>query len=586
MNDREPLPRALMVLISLLQGLGLLLLHQAIELRYWPHGAPHWLFAFYSVAFIWPTMLLLSLGTGPTRRVVKLTLPFALLAGLLGYYVGHQAIPLEHIRYSTLLGGYVLTMAIATFKVLLYSQLYATGERICYSALFRWSWRNFLTLALALLFALGLWLILMLWGALFRAIGIRFFNTLFQTPWFYYPILALAHGFGIIIFRNLSHIIDTIVRLQQALMTFLLVLLVLVSLLFLAALPFTGLEPLWNSGGSALILWMQALMLFFVNAVYQDNPQQRPYPLWLHRFVYLGVALLPVYSAIAFYGLSLRVGQHGWSLDRCWAFLIWFLLALFPLGYWWGIATRRDYWLQRLDRVNISIGLVVLAAMLLVNSPLLDFRKIVVNDQLQRLSDGRVEPDKLDIRYFRWHLAKPGYDALQEIKHRYSDSDPTLAARIDELYRDHSTPRPAVTLEEFEARLDVLGNDVPAQLLETILDVEEQRLPFIQHYYLLPVDLDKDGQMDYLLAAEQEFQLTLTLYYLAPTSLTPTHLTSSEPLERQWQHSAMKPLYPDTRENTQSLVEALKTGKIELIQPRWHDIEIGGARSRVEIDNR
>ncbi len=37
-DKSTPLPSKLMILISLMQGLGLLYLHQAIELHYWPHG--------------------------------------------------------------------------------------------------------------------------------------------------------------------------------------------------------------------------------------------------------------------------------------------------------------------------------------------------------------------------------------------------------------------------------------------------------------------------------------------------------------------------------------------------------------------
>src|SRR5690606_41751209 len=157
-----------------------------------------------------------------------------------------------------------------------------------------------------IIFSFSVWGVLMLSADLIKLIRIDFFHDLFTERWFYYPVLALAHGFGIIIFRNQSKVIDTITRIQQALMKFLLVILVLVSLLFLAALPFTGLAPLWETGqGSMLILWLQALMLFFLNAVYQDDADARPYPLLVHRFIYIGVALLPVYSVIAFYGLGL-----------------------------------------------------------------------------------------------------------------------------------------------------------------------------------------------------------------------------------------------------------------------------------------
>jgi hypothetical protein len=65
-------------------------------------------------------------------------------------------------------------MSIATFKALMYVQQFASGEKFSYSQLFRWSWRNFLTLGLAALFACSTWGVLMLWGGLFKAINIEF----------------------------------------------------------------------------------------------------------------------------------------------------------------------------------------------------------------------------------------------------------------------------------------------------------------------------------------------------------------------------------------------------------------------------
>ncbi|WP_417583539.1 DUF4153 domain-containing protein [Nitrincola sp.] len=559
----QQLPAKLMALISLLQGLGLLYLHQAIELHYWPHQQPQWLFAFYSLVFIWPTMLLLGLDHNNGRAIVKLTLPFALLSGLLGYYVGHQVIPLEHIRFNALLYSFVFTMTIATFKALMYSQQWASGEKLTYSALFIWSWRNFLTLSLALLFAGSFWLVLMLWGALFEAINIDFFSDLFEERWFYYPAIALANGFGIIIFRNLTRIIDTITRLQQALMKFLLAVLTLVSLLFLSALPFTGLGPLWESGGSSLILWMQALMLFFVNAVYQHESDKCPYPLWLHRFIYIGVAVLPIYSLISYYGLSLRIDQYGWSLSRYWAFLIWFLLALFPLGYWWGIAKYRDRWTHQLGRTNLAIGLVVLGAMLIVNSPVLDFRKMVVADQLQRLADNKVKVDDFDLNYFRRHLARPGYDGLQTLKVQYAESHPGLVVRINALYNDRTQEQAVSTRDEFIAAITLLSDNPPEALLTAIYNQEVNNFWSIQHtrqYFLRALDLDLDGNQEYLWIKKRQEHTDIQLFFQQ---------------DEQW-----KPLYIGT---SQSVDQESLTGDIEVVPARWNDLVIGGQRFRVGL---
>ena len=565
------LPSKLMILISLLQGLGLLYLHQAIELHYWPHGQPEWLFAFYSVMFIWPIMLLLGLDQNNGRAMVKVTLPFALVIGLLGYYVGHQVTPIEHIRFNVLLFSFVLTMVIATFKALMYSQQWARGERVTYSALFLWSWRNFLTLSLAMLFAGSFWLLLMLWAALFKAINIDFFSDLFEQRWFYYPAIALANGFAIIIFRKLTHIIDTITRLQQALIKFLLVLLSLVSLLFLGALPFTGLEPLWESGGSSLILWMQALILFFVNAVYQDEPDNWPYSVWLHRFIYICIAILPVYSVISFYGLSLRIDQYGWSLSRFWAYLIWFLLALFAIGYLWGIAKYRDRWTHQLSRTNVAIGLVVLVAMLSVNSPLLDFRKMVVADQLQRLADNKVTVEDFDLSYFRNHLARPGYEGLQTLKAQYGEAHPGLLVRINALYANGNNERPSSTRDEFIAAITLLSDNPPETLLTAIYKQETKNhwnLRQTQQYFLQALDLDKDGDQEYLWIEKKPEQTVIKLFFQQ---------------DKQWKSSYLGSFRKENNDIDQ-FYQALLAGEIKVAPSRWNDVIIGDQRFRAGLE--
>ena len=565
------LPSKLMILISLLQGLGLLYLHQAIELHYWPHGQPEWLFAFYSVMFIWPIMLLLGLDQNNGRAMVKATLPFALISGLLGYYVGHQVTPIEHIRFNALLFSFVLTMVIATFKALMYSQQWARGERVTYSALFLWSWRNFLTLSLAMLFAGSFWLLLMLWAALFKAINIDFFSDLFEQRWFYYPAIALANGFGIIIFRKLTHIIDTITRLQQALIKFLLVLLSLVSLLFLGALPFTGLEPLWESGGSSLILWMQALILFFVNAVYQDEPDNWPYSVWLHRFIYICIAILPVYSVISFYGLSLRIDQYGWSLSRFWAYLIWFLLALFAIGYLWGIAKYRDRWTHQLSRTNVAIGLVVLVVMLSVNSPLLDFRKMAVADQLQRLADNKVTIEDFDLSYFRNHLARPGYEGLQTLKAQYGEAHPGLLVRINALYANGNNDRPSSTRDEFIAAITQLSENPPEALLTAIYKQETKNhwnLQQTQQYFLQALDLDKDGDQEYLWIEKKPEHTVIKLFFQQ---------------DKQWKSSYLGSFRKD-KDNVDQFYQALLAGEIKVAPSRWNDVIIGDQRFRAGLE--
>jgi hypothetical protein len=566
MQDERNIPASLLILVALVQGLLLLLLHQAMEFKFWPHAEPAWLFSFYSMVFTGPIMLLLGLTQGKLLEFGKWVLPFTLLVGVLGFYVGSQATPLGFVSYKSLLFAFVLTLGIAVFKALMYTQQFISGESFNYSNLFRWSWRNFLTLALAMLFALCVCGVLMLWASLFKAIKINFFWDLFAEAWFYYPALALAHGFGVLMFRRLFHVIDIITRLQQALMKFLLVLVVLVSILFLGGLLIAGLQPLWDSGGSYLILWMQALMLFFLNAVYQDDAAERPYHRWIHRFIYFGMALLPIYSAISLYGLMLRVDQYGWSVARCWGILIWLVLALFSLGYLWGIARYRDNWLQQLSRVNVTMGLVLLALMLLVNSPLLDFRKISVASQLQRLDSGQVKLEDFDLNYFRYHLARPGYLALQDIKEKHAESHPELVLRIDNLYRNYRDSKPEIDKESLLAAMTVISGEVPDELAEKILEDLKQNLWALQNikkYYLLPMNVKGDGELEYLYVQEFSTSYGIRLYYLA---------------EDKWEVQRYNNLYE--KKKHPEFLDALKRAEYELREPKWKDIEIGGYRLR------
>jgi len=258
-----------------------------------------------------------------------------------------------------------------------------------------------------------------------------FFRDLFREDWFIFPVLGFALGLGMIIFRNLTRVIDTITKLLHALIKLLLPLIVTVAVIFLAALPFVGLDVLWATGnGTALLLWLLAVILFFTNAVYQDGRETNPYAPVVHRLIFSGLCIMPIISALSLYGLVLRLNQYGWSVERCWAFVVWLILTLLAVGYVMGIVRRRAEWTIDLARVNRYMGLVVLALMILANSPILDFRKISLNSQLNRVDSGQIELEEFDFWYAKQHLARPGYLAMEEMKREVGDSDPDLLELI------------------------------------------------------------------------------------------------------------------------------------------------------------
>ena len=561
------IPSKTLLLIALMQGCALLFLHQGIELDYWPHQQPQWLLPLYSIAITIPTMLLLSLSVGSQSTVFRWTAAFATLVFAMGYYIGNQLLPYRDTVKSPTLFVYNITLLLATFKALMYIQHFASKEPLSYSRLFRLSWRNFLTLSLSQLFIVGFGLLLLLWTGLFALLKISHFSQLFKQPEFLYPVLALANGLGIIIFRKQSHIIDTITRLQQALMKFLLANLILISIIFLAILLFTGLSPLWRVGGSGLILLIQALLLFFLNAVYQDDPDSIPYPIWLHRFIYLGIALLPIYSVISFYGLCIRVEQYGWSVSRFWAFLLWGVFALFSTAYLWGIIKLKDRWIHQLSWVNARMGLIILALTLLVNSPILDFRKITISSQLARLNSGEINIDELDYAYFNKSLAKPGQDALNELDKRYYKSNPKTAELIENLRKKNKTIK--LTEEEFILTINPINQEIPRNLGSAIysrLTDQSIRFSSSSNYHLLALNLNHDSQDEYLLLHEGNKWARLTLYYWE---------------EDQWKNKTINPLKglkgKPRINQSKAMATAIKKNELTIQTHQWNDIEINGS---------
>lgn len=432
--------------IALAQGAALYLLTLAQINDAWPSGEPVWNLPLWTLAVAWPVLLHLSVDASNARRTIAGASLFASLLVAVAVYTGWQMSPLGAFRTESIVAVFLITSTVACFKALMYLQPLAARRPVIYAELFANSWRNFLVAGLSAVMAGGIYLVLMLWASLLNVIGIAFFLELFRQVWFAFPAIAISFGLGVFIFRGLARVIDGLTGLLEGLMRLLLPLLIAMLAVFLAALPFTGLQPLWDIGsGTALLMALNGLALFFLNAVYQTGRSQ-PYPQIVHRVVYGGVALLPIVSALALYGLSLRIAQYGWTVERCWALAVCIVLALFSCGYAGSILRLRDAWPRNLAFVNRSMGLAILALVLLSNSPLLDFRLISLESQQRRVESGEIELNEFDFYYAGEFLGRHAYLWTQELLEQHGESDPELAALI------RNAEPPWLRVVEVEAR--------------------------------------------------------------------------------------------------------------------------------------
>jgi hypothetical protein len=558
MNDSS-LPRAAMLIIAVVQGILLFALYRAFDTDYWPSESPIWSYPLWTLAATVPLFLLLSLNRGNERRVGQFVAGLAAVLALLAVYIGWQAEPFDGFPLWSLSFTFAASITLACFKALMYLQQRANQVPLTYQVLFTNSWRNFLVSALSAIFVFIFWLILMLWGALFQVIQIDFFRDLFQEDWFIFPVLGFALGLGMIIFRNLTRVIDNITKLLHGLIKLLLPLVVAVAVIFLAALPIVGLDILWSTGkGTALLLWLLAIILFFTNAVYQDGREANPYAPFIHRLIFSGLCVTPIISALSLYGLVLRLNQYGWSVERCWAFVVWLILTMIAVGYVVGIVRRRAEWTTDLARVNTVMGLVVLAIMLLVNSPLLDFRKISLASQLNRVESGEIELREFDFWYTRNHLARPGYLAMEEMKQEVGDSDPDLLNLIEN------------PVNKWGAQRLRSAEDMWASMLyrPEPFEIPESLRTFINRQYfgnrdgepvMIKFDLDSDGQNEYLLFVLHEFGVSFSQFYYLE--------------DDGWKGGALN--HPGWRYGDETVLEMVKSGDIEIVEPRFKHLKIG-----------
>ncbi|WMS90330.1 DUF4153 domain-containing protein [Pseudoalteromonas sp. HL-AS1] len=558
------LPKSFIIILAVLQAIALTLLYSSIENNVWPATSPTWLVSLITFSMSFPLLMLMTVNKNNIKTSLLLILPFSLLLSLLGAYVGFQQEPQEYVSNNTLMSVFIFTSLIAGFKGLMYIQQFGSSENVSYSRLFKLSWRNFIIFGECWLFVLIFWGILNLGAALFDILDIEFFSELLRNEWFWIPTLTLAFAFASVIFRKLLNIEDNIAFLLQTLIKFLLPVLSVISLGFLATLPFTGLNKLWETGsGSLLVMWLQVLTLFFVNTVYKDDSSVRPYHMLLHRLVFISVALLPVYSVISAYGIYLRVEQHGLTVDRCWGIFIWFLLACFSFSYLVGIITKRDNWLEPLSKINIVMGWVVLVSMLAVNSPLLNFQSLSTNSQIARLDADKVTIEKFDYYYFEYSLGRQGYLAMQLLKQKIETSHPEQYAIIDRMYVNNEF---ALTLEhtvgDFIERSVFWPSQalIPQGLIEAVFSEQHfyDRNSLKEHtYYFIGMDLNKDDELDFIVIDESNENIA-AYFWLFDMG--------------KWRSRYMNVENPEEIRYLKSMID---NNELSLVEPEYSNLKIG-----------
>ncbi|KAK0346729.1 DUF4153 domain-containing protein [Brevundimonas aurantiaca] len=490
---------------GLIQGGALYLLYRAAEVGMWPDTRPE-VFGGLALAFGYaPAVLLAAVGRLKPLPLALWTAAAATALFLMGWHDVARRVTPENDQ-APYLEVPVLAFSAAALFVAHHLILPAIRERrwrADYHAYFDVAWKAGVQLALSLGFTLAFWLLLQLGAALFHVIGVKALSSLIGEAWFAIPVTCLAFALGV----QLTDVRDGLIRgvrtVALMLLSWLLPVIALLTAGFLAALPFTGLERLWDTGSAtALVLAAAAALIILINTAYQDGRPDNLPPAALRIATRIAGGLVAPLVGLAFWGLALRIGQHGLTPDRIIALACAVVGAVYAGGYLVA-AVRPGGWMRPLETTNVAAGVLAVAAVLALFSPLLDPARLSVADQVARLERGAVRPEAFDYDFLRFDSGKAGLAALDRLA-RSSDAKTAELARQAKA-RD---ARQSLTAPERQARAaGIQIQPVPGQTTPPSFAAQLFRQDNLMYACaadtpcrLRNLDLDGDGRPEVLLA--------------------------------------------------------------------------------------
>ncbi|ECI2704821.1 DUF4153 domain-containing protein, partial [Salmonella enterica] len=474
-------------------------------------------------------------------------------------------------RQADLLWQYGLRLVLMAMLVLpwMQYQLHSQTGSVRYPQFYMRLWHNVLTLLIVLV-ANGLfWLVLLLWSALFKLVGIHFFSTLFfETEGFAYVAIGLITALAVILARTQSRLVAAVQKLLTLIAMGLLPIVSLLALLFIVTLPFTGLEAISARVSAAGLLSTLTLMLLLLVAIVSE-PQKRvlPYPRVLRGMISASLCVAPIYMLLAGWALWVRIQQYGWTPDRLYGALTVFVLLVWSFGYLIGLLRRGRDPGEWQGKVILSVSLLTLAILLLLASPVLDAWRISVNSHMARYHSGKITADQISL-YMLDHSGKTGREALKSLQDDgMFTQDRKRKRELTTLLQENKVSPTADDL----ARVVMIapGSQKPDAAFWAF--VKEQNYSAASCFeqdacVLVSQDLNGDGQPEqvlynFIVAESQVFDLK----------------------DREWTQIAFVKL-PDGFSKTQ-LLRAIAGHRLDSAPKAWRDIIVDGKRLDVNYYN-
>lgn len=408
------------------------------------------------------------------RRSIAFALGCGVVAALILYFNGATS------GWSETEGWRVFSLALAIgIAAPLFQAGRDSGFRpISYPAAHDYAWTNAVLWCLSWAFVGVTMLLSFLLAALFDLIGIDFLKNLLEKEWFWRALVGLAFGLGLALLREHSRIVSLLQNVAMLVLGVLAPVLAIGLGLFLLALPFTGLQPLWDATKSTtpILLGCTLGALLLVNAVIGNGADDAPRNRLLRwAALVLAIVILPL-AIIAQIATGLRIGQYGFTPERLWALTFVILASVVAVAYLVSVIRGRARWAEKVRPANLHLAILTCGVALLLATPIVSFNAISTRDQVARLESGRVTADKFDWAALAFDFGEPGRAALTKLA---ASSNPVfrriaadIAKKKSRWQVERSQPDPVPRLAALDKRLRILPVKValPQALREALLE--------------------------------------------------------------------------------------------------------------------
>jgi hypothetical protein len=514
-------------------------------------------------AFIWWA------GAGTMRRISLLV--WGLLAmGLIAFMAWHQEAFFNDRQYNPFFFNQFFFIYPFLFIT---HELISSGDRANkviapYALYFDEAWKRGVQLILALIFTGLFWGILALGAALLGFIGFNWLKDLLNNSYFAWAISGLALGAAVHLGDVQTKLLANVRTLVLGVLSWLLPVIVVIGVIFVVSLAFSGLQPLWNTkAASVTLLSASVALVLLINASYQQGDEERQINLVMKTSVKVGSGLLLILAGLATWAVWLRVSQYGFTPERVLASLGAMIAVLYGLGYCVA-AVAKGRWMSALEPVNIGMAIFKALVFFAVLTPLADPSRLSVATQMHRLETKAISADKFDWKLLRFETGAYGRKALEALSKSKDISIKTAALKAqsytDTQRWDMPSPPEAMDYSQPDVKKYTAVFPKSSPLPQTFLDQKFEKnvgkcllgdTQKIACYYAL-IDLNEDAQSEIIILDTYN---NMVIYGL---------------IDKVW--VVKQNFYLDENQS-----KTFKEGKLSITKPEYNDINIGETKLRI-----